>query len=140
MGNKTSKHGKMIKLLKRNSPYWPGIIIEKKEKSIILCVCHHHPDRSFYFYGIGNYLCARCLGILVGGLTSILVIIEKVFPQPLILIIFLIPLIFDGTIQAFTNYESTNIRRLVTGLLFGYAITSLSYIFSVYCINFIRYR
>lgn len=32
----------------------------------------------------------------------------------------LLPLIVDGVVQARTRYESTNGRRLVTGILFGY--------------------
>lgn len=32
----------------------------------------------------------------------------------------LLPLIVDGVVQARTRYESTNPRRLVTGILFGY--------------------
>lgn len=46
----------------------------------------------------------------------------------------LVPLIADGLIQLLTAYESTNIRRLVTGILFGYGLFSLfliSYIATV---------
>ena len=32
----------------------------------------------------------------------------------------LLPLIVDGAVQAGTRYESTNGKRLVTGILFGY--------------------
>ena len=34
-------------------------------------------------------------------------------------------LVLDGTIQKVTSYESTNIRRLITGLMYGYALSSL---------------
>lgn len=37
----------------------------------------------------------------------------------------MIPLIVDGTIQMFTKYESNNLRRFVTGFLFGYGLSML---------------
>ena len=42
-----------------------------------------------------------------------------------ILFLLLLPLVLDGTIQKVTSYESTNIRRLITGLMYGYALSSL---------------
>ena len=37
----------------------------------------------------------------------------------------LIPMVTDGVIQARTPYESTNPKRFITGLLFGYGLTVL---------------
>ncbi len=37
----------------------------------------------------------------------------------------LVPLIADGLLQLCTPYESGNLRRLATGLLFGYGLTVL---------------
>ena len=37
----------------------------------------------------------------------------------------LIPLVIDGGVQALTRYESTNGKRLVTGILFGYGLVNL---------------
>lgn len=39
--------------------------------------------------------------------------------------ILLIPLVADGVIQMCTPYESRNLRRLWTGILFGYGLTVL---------------
>ena len=36
-----------------------------------------------------------------------------------------LPLVFDGMLQLKTSYESTNIKRLITGILFGYACLRL---------------
>ena len=44
------------------------------------------------------------------------------FAQVLLL---LLPLVLDGGIQRLTRYESGNIRRLLTGMLFGYALVGL---------------
>ena len=37
----------------------------------------------------------------------------------------LVPLIADGLLQLCTPFESGNLRRLATGLLFGYGLTVL---------------
>lgn len=37
----------------------------------------------------------------------------------------LLPLIIDGFTQLLTKYDSTNLRRLITGTLFGYGLTTL---------------
>lgn len=37
----------------------------------------------------------------------------------------LLPLVVDGTVQLLTDYESTNLRRLVTGFLFGFGLFTL---------------
>lgn len=38
------------------------------------------------------------------------------------------PMVLDGGIQMLTTYESTNSRRFVTGLLFGYGGLALFFI------------
>lgn len=43
-------------------------------------------------------------------------------PSLIVCLLFIAVMVLDGFIQLKTRYESTNIRRLVTGLLFGYAI------------------
>lgn len=50
-----------------------------------------------------------------------------IFFQPKLYIIFflMIPMLIDGFVQAFTSYESNNIRRVITGILFGYAFLYL---------------
>lgn len=39
-----------------------------------------------------------------------------------IVLLLMVPLIIDGSIQKLTSYESGNIRRLITGILFGMAL------------------
>ena len=46
-------------------------------------------------------------------------------PSIILCIVLMIPLIADGLIQRLTPYESGNIRRLISGILFGYALVSL---------------
>lgn len=55
------------------------------------------------------------IGILVG------IVCCCFFRPPLwVGLVLLWPLAIDGTVQRMTSYESTNIRRLITGLLWGY--------------------
>ena len=56
-------------------------------------------------------------------------------PQFEIVLVMMIPLIFDGFLQRLTRYESGNIRRLLTGILFGIAFIFaflVKYIFVVF--------
>ncbi len=39
--------------------------------------------------------------------------------------VLLLPLAADGFLQLLTRYESTNFRRLVTGIVFGYGLMAL---------------
>ena len=57
-------------------------------------------------------------------------------PSPLAAALLLIPLILDGFIQLKTVYESTNLRRVVTGFLFGYGLVSLFVISSIAAFRF----
>lgn len=77
-------------------------------------------------------VCSRCTGLYVGLLLGLLLsefMIQWKIPK-IIPILFLIPLILDGGIQTVAYilapergfYESTNPRRLTTGLLFGFGI------------------
>lgn len=92
-------------------------------------LCHQQDGRSFHF-GIRKYpVCARCTGIYVGQLIGIVLYFTYV-PSLYLCLAIAIPMIVDGFTQLRTSYESTNNRRLITGLLFGYAITTIA----IYCI------
>ncbi len=86
--------------------------------------CHCKKERSFCFRGVQFPICARCTGELVG------IIIFFCFcawyrPTLGMTVLLMIPLVIDGFLQFFTSYESTNGRRFMTGLFFGYAFASL---------------
>lgn len=49
-------------------------------------------------------------------------------PALWVLFALLVPMLLDGGIQALTAYESTNLRRLLTGFLFGYAFFTLLFL------------
>jgi uncharacterized membrane protein len=80
--------------------------------------CHQKIDRSFINKDKKPFiLCARCTGILIGILISSLLysIISNVY----LWLLLMIPLLIDGMIQKRTDYRSNNIKRLLTGILFG---------------------
>ena len=95
--------------------------------------CHQKPERTIYIKGKPLPVCARCTGILVGFLFSFIGI-WFINCKNRYLAIMLLPMIIDGSVQRFSNYESTNTRRIITGFLFGGSITLLilrSYIFAI---------
>ncbi len=97
--------------------------------------CHCRSDRSFFYKGRQFPLCARCTGELIGIILSIFLFW---FWQPSIpvSVIMMIPLIADGFIQRLTSYESNNLKRVITGFLFGVGLASLFAHFTVYAFMF----
>ena len=90
--------------------------------------CHQMPERSFFINKYQLPICARCTGIIIGEIIS--TIMFFIFSMPIyIYILFTFPMIIDGLIQLKTTYESTNIKRFITGFLFGYGM--VSFIFSL---------
>lgn len=80
--------------------------------------CHCRSDRSFHWRGRQFPICARCTGELIGILLGIVIGMFGLWPVGLCFAL-LLPLILDGFVQRLTSYESNNIRRLWTGILFG---------------------
>ena len=88
--------------------------------------CHQLSHRSYEYNDNQMPFCARDVGIFA-GLTFGFIFslgrrIELTIP---IIILALTPIGLDGTIQLFTDYESTNIRRVITGLIAG-MVTGIS--------------
>lgn len=87
--------------------------------------CHRRPDRSFHFRdGTPFPICARCTGELAGILTAAITY-GFFHPPAAVAAALLLPMLADGFVQLCTTYESGNLRRLVTGGLFGYGLTVL---------------
>lgn len=104
--------------------------------------CHNLPSRTFQ-YSNGDYmpLCARCtgmnVGVFLGHFDSFIWDSFQIegwerWEQGLLHIgtytLLTLPLIIDGYVQRGNSirYESTNPRRLITGILFGYAMTAMT--------------
>ena len=88
------------------------------------CGCHQRADRSFF---VGKYqfpLCARCTGIAIGHFVAICA--APFLTGDYWIAALALPMVADGSIQYVTSYESTNRRRMITGVLYGFAFTSVT--------------
>ncbi|MDD7793191.1 DUF2085 domain-containing protein [Clostridium sp. 'White wine YQ'] len=82
--------------------------------------CHQRSDRCFF---LGNYqfpLCARCTGMTLGYILSIFTLI-KIGSIPISIVLLAI-MFLDWLIQFLGLLNSTDTRRLITGILGGYAV------------------
>ena len=103
----------------------PILYLYFKHKKIGLCFCHRRKERSIWFFGLENYFCSRCLGILIGLFIGLMCRLYFTSFPVLWAIIMVIPLIVDGFSQLFNYRESNNAIRLITGILFGFGMTIL---------------
>ena len=101
----------------------------------IICGCHCRDERSFHFHGKKFPICARCTGELVGIVFSLF---SCFFFRLNIIIcaVLLIPMIVDGFMQSLTAYESNNLKRFITGILFGYGLCMLFIISLIAAFNY----
>lgn len=97
----------------------------------IIFGCHCKEERSFHYKGKRFPICARCTGELAGMIVAMFSCFF--FRLPLLwAVLILVPMIFDGLIQALSSYESNNRRRFITGFLFGFGLITLFAIHTVY--------
>ena len=84
--------------------------------------CHQHADRSFFLHNNQMPVCARCTSIfLFIGLTAFFLVFFRIRMSFLLIVLLIVPMGLDGTIQLITPYESTNLIRFITGALAGFA-------------------
>ena len=115
----------------------------EKDKLWIKCMdwcskywgCHQLPERSFFICGYQFPVCARCAGIIIGYIISIIysIFFKKINLTFAILLLF--PMSFDGLLQLFTRYLSNNIKRCLTGFLAGFGFIQLIKIFIIFIIK-----
>ena len=84
--------------------------------------CHQLSHRSYSYNDNQMSFCARDTGIFLGLVLGFMYASRKkiVLTLPLV-IAALLPIGLDGTRQLLTDYESTNPKRLITGLIAGVA-------------------
>ncbi len=86
--------------------------------------CHQMPTRSLRIKGYQFPVCARCTGVLLGNITAYAVFL--IYTLPLQFCIMGCAVMFiDWLVQYHGIRDSTNIRRLLTGIIGGYALTTL---------------
>jgi len=82
--------------------------------------CHQLANRSYFINGNEMPVCARDLGLFVGLAAGFgVATFYRYKINPVLLLLGLIPMGIDGGLQLVTSYESTNILRLITGLIAG---------------------
>ncbi len=87
--------------------------------------CHQLPERSFFYKGHQFPVCARCCGVLIGELLSIITP-SRICKKTIIKCLFFDLLMFiDWFIQFIGVKESNNKRRLISGILGGYGAWKL---------------
>nr|WP_263324932.1 DUF2085 domain-containing protein [Neobacillus sp. Marseille-Q6967] len=99
-------------------------------------ICHQIEERSLTISGETLSVCARDTGIYVGIFSTLSYLImskrKKSITIPSIrmsffLLLFILPLIIDGLGSYLHLFESNNLRRLVTGILFGLVLPYFLY-------------
>ena len=89
--------------------------------------CHQLPDRSFIIKSKQFPVCARCTGVFFGNIVAaVMFFIYR--PYWLWFIMGCAVIFTDWFIQYLDILVSTNIRRLITGIIGGYSLTSLYWV------------
>lgn len=96
--------------------------------------CHQRPDRSFFAGGKYQFpVCARCIGVILGYIAAICTVGLSI---PVTLCLFFCGLMFlDWLIQFLAIRSSTNVRRLITGIMGGFGLLRLELIALLYIIS-----
>ena len=95
--------------------------------------CHQMPERSFFFKGYQFPVCARCTGVIISAIIAIVVFFKKKISIKICIAMSNV-MLFDWGIQYLNIKESTNQRRLLTGLVggFGYSTLHLHFYYYIY--------
>ena len=88
--------------------------------------CHQIPDRSLVLNDNQMPFCSRDLGIFIGLVAGMLLaVLMNIRISVLVFLLTLIPMGIDGSLQLLTDYESSNLLRLITGLIAGVGVSLL---------------
>lgn len=86
--------------------------------------CHQMAERSFFYRGYQFPVCARCTGVIISSIIA--TIIFFIYKINIVTAFILSGIMFtDWFIQYIGIKKSTNVRRVITGLLGGYGFMTL---------------
>lgn len=86
--------------------------------------CHQKPERSFFYKGYQFPVCARCTGVVISSIISVVFSFFCDFPIYLSILMSLV-MFFDWLIQFLKIKQSTNKRRFITGMIGGFGWTNI---------------
>ncbi|MCI0497956.1 MAG: DUF2085 domain-containing protein [Thermoplasmata archaeon] len=82
--------------------------------------CHQKASRSLFINGNQMPVCARDVGVYLGLTAGALLFL--LFPRRYSMwwaLVLIVPLGIDGTVQLVTSYDSNNLLRVATGMMYG---------------------
>ena len=88
-------------------------------------ICHQLPERSFYLWGEKLAVCSRCSSIYFGFLfVAVLYPFIRSVSNPIVphrnwLLLTLLPMLIDVSLEFFNLHNSTFVTRTITGAVFG---------------------
>ena len=86
--------------------------------------CHQMPERSFFVKGFQFPVCARCTGVIISTIMATIYFFKKRLPIWICLVMSSV-MLWDWGMQYLKIRESTNSRRLITGLIGGFGYSTL---------------
>ena len=96
--------------------------------------CHQMPERSFFIKGYQMPVCARCVGVFISSIIAIFIFFKKKISFISSFLMSAV-MVIDWLLQFFKIKQSTNIRRLITGLIGGFGWTMLNLKFFKWLLN-----
>jgi uncharacterized membrane protein len=97
-------------------PPWRGVLMD-----VLAPLCHQLPERSFALAGTQLGLCHRCTALLLAmGVALMLPLaLRASFHPGFVLVVALLPLIFDWGLNVAALWENTMVSRVTTGAWAG---------------------
>ena len=86
--------------------------------------CHQMPERSFFIRGNPSPACARCTGVIIGNILAYATFFICRLPLEFY-VMGCVVMFVDWCIQYIGICSSTNLRRLITGIIGGYSLATI---------------
>lgn len=90
-------------------------------------LCNKNRERAPKIFSFVFPLCYRCIGLIAGGLLGTFLYNNKVLNYKndiLFILVLSLPFLLDIAAQRIFKKESTNVKRFLTGILFGVALAN----------------
>ena len=89
-------------------------------------MCNGISERAPHILGFCFPLCYRCTFIVILFIMTLYIAYKHKKTIPLyVIFLCMLPMIIDGSLQTFWGMMSNNLRRALTGAVFGYALGML---------------